>query len=39
LTRYLLDTNIVSDLIKNPQRKAAKRIAGAGEDNICTSRR
>jgi len=31
LTRYLLDTNIVSDLIKNPQGKAAKRIARAGE--------
>jgi tRNA(fMet)-specific endonuclease VapC len=37
LTRYLLDTNIVSDLIKNPQGKAAQRIARAGEDNICTS--
>jgi tRNA(fMet)-specific endonuclease VapC len=37
LTRYMLDTNIVSDLIKNPQGRAAKRIARAGEDNICTS--
>jgi tRNA(fMet)-specific endonuclease VapC len=37
LTHYLLDTNIISDLIKNPQGKAAKRIARAGEDNICTS--
>jgi tRNA(fMet)-specific endonuclease VapC len=37
LTRYLLDTNIISDLIRNPQGKAAKRIAKAGEDNICTS--
>jgi tRNA(fMet)-specific endonuclease VapC len=37
LTRYLLDTNIVSDLIRNPQGKAAKRIAKLGEDNICTS--
>ena len=37
MTRYLLDTNVVSDLIKNPQGKAAKRIARAGEDNICTS--
>lgn len=33
----MLDTNIVSDLIKNPQGKAAKRIAKVGEDNICTS--
>jgi tRNA(fMet)-specific endonuclease VapC len=37
VTRYLLDTNIISDLIRNPQGKAAKRIARAGEDNICTS--
>jgi tRNA(fMet)-specific endonuclease VapC len=37
LTLYLLDTNIISDLIRNPQGKAAKRIARAGEDNICTS--
>jgi tRNA(fMet)-specific endonuclease VapC len=37
LTRYLLDTNIISDLIRNPQGKAAKRIAEVGEDNVCTS--
>ena len=37
LTRYMLDTNIISDLIRNPQGKAAKRIAKVGEDNICTS--
>jgi len=37
LTRYLLDTNIVSELIRNPQGRAAKRIAKLGEDNICTS--
>jgi tRNA(fMet)-specific endonuclease VapC len=37
LTRYMLDTNIISDLIRNPQGKAAKRVAKAGEDNICTS--
>lgn len=37
MTRYMLDTNIISDLIKNPQGKAAKRIAKVGEDNICTS--
>src|SRR5437588_2728372 len=33
----MLDTNIVSDLIRNPQGKVAKRIAKLGEDNICTS--
>jgi tRNA(fMet)-specific endonuclease VapC len=37
LTRYMLDTNIVSDLIRNPQGKVAKRIAKLGEDNVCTS--
>jgi tRNA(fMet)-specific endonuclease VapC len=33
----MLDANIISDLIKNPQGRAAKRIANVGEDNICTS--
>jgi len=37
VTRYMLDTNIISDLIRNPQGSAARRIAKAGEDNICTS--
>ena len=37
MTRYMLDTNIISDLVRNPQGKIAKRIAKAGEDNICTS--
>lgn len=37
MTRYLLDTNIISDLVRNPQGKAAKRIAKVGEDNVFTS--
>jgi tRNA(fMet)-specific endonuclease VapC len=37
VTRYMLDTNIISGLVKNPQGKAAQRIAKVGEDNICTS--
>jgi tRNA(fMet)-specific endonuclease VapC len=39
VTRYLflLDTNIISDLVRNPQGKAAKRLAQAGEGNVCTS--
>jgi tRNA(fMet)-specific endonuclease VapC len=37
LTSYMLDTNIISELIWNPQGRAAKRIAKVGEDNICTS--
>lgn len=35
--RYMLDTNIISDLIRNPQGKAAKRIAKVGEPDVCTS--
>ena len=35
--RYLLDTNILSDLVRNPQGLVAQKIAAAGEDNICTS--
>jgi tRNA(fMet)-specific endonuclease VapC len=34
---YLLDTNTVSDLIRNPNGRAARRLASAGEDNACTS--
>jgi len=37
VTRYMLDTNVISELMKNPRGKAAKRIARVGEDNICTS--
>jgi tRNA(fMet)-specific endonuclease VapC len=36
VTRYMLDTNIISDLIRNPQGRAARRIVKVGEDNICT---
>jgi tRNA(fMet)-specific endonuclease VapC len=35
--RYLLDTNIISDLVRNPQGKVAKRIAKTGEDSVFTS--
>jgi tRNA(fMet)-specific endonuclease VapC len=37
LTRYLLDTNIISDLIRNPKGKVAKHIARVGEKYVCTS--
>ena len=37
MTRYLLDTNILSDLVRNPQGRVAARIADAGEDVVCTS--
>ena len=35
--RYLLDTNIVSDLVRNPGGRAAAGIARVGEDAVCTS--
>ena len=37
MTRYLLDTNIQSDIIRNPQGRAARRIAEVGGDAVCTS--
>jgi tRNA(fMet)-specific endonuclease VapC len=35
--RYLLDTNIVSELARRPQGKVANAIKRAGERSICTS--
>ena len=35
--RYLLDTNILSDLIRHPQGTVARRITSVGEDAVCTS--
>ena len=35
--RYLLDTNILSDLIRNPGGRIAAHIARVGEETICTS--
>jgi len=35
--KYLLDTNILSDLVRNPQGKVAAQITKAGEDSVCTS--
>jgi len=37
LSRYLLDTNILSDLIRNPKGKVATHIARVGESRVCTS--
>jgi tRNA(fMet)-specific endonuclease VapC len=34
---YLLDTNILSDLVRNPQGVVAAQITEAGEDTVCTS--
>lgn len=35
--RYLLDTNIVSDLVRNPQGKVAQHIRKVGEAQVSTS--
>jgi tRNA(fMet)-specific endonuclease VapC len=35
--RYLLDTNVVSDLVRHPQGRISKRIREVGEAQICTS--
>jgi tRNA(fMet)-specific endonuclease VapC len=34
---YLLDTNILSDLLRNPAGSVARRIAEKGEQTVCTS--
>ena len=35
--RYLLDTNIVSDLLRRPGGRLAKRISEVGEESVCIS--
>jgi tRNA(fMet)-specific endonuclease VapC len=35
--RFLLDTNIVSDLVRRPQGRIADHIREAGEAQVCTS--
>ena len=35
--RYVLDTNIVSDLVRNPHGRVAQRIREVGEAQVCTS--
>ena len=35
--RYLLDTNILSELIRDPRGAVARRIELVGEDRVCTS--
>ena len=35
--RYLLDTNVVSDLVRRPQGPVAQRIRQTGEGRVCTS--
>lgn len=33
----MLDTNVISDLLRRPDGRAAKRIANVGQDAICVS--
>lgn len=35
--QYLLDTNILSDLVKHPQGQVFQHIVDIGEDSVCTS--
>lgn len=35
--KYLLDTNIVSDLVRNPAGRITERIREVGETRVCTS--
>jgi tRNA(fMet)-specific endonuclease VapC len=35
--RYLLDTNILSDLVRHPKGRVARRIRQVGQSNVCTS--
>ena len=35
--RFLLDPNIVSDLVRHPRGKVFDRISEAGEEDVCTS--
>ena len=35
--RFLLDTSIVSDLVRHPQGRIAGRVAREGERTVCTS--
>ena len=37
MTRYLLDTNALSDVIRNPSGAIAKRLEKVGEESVCTS--
>ncbi|GAB1538107.1 hypothetical protein NUACC21_07650 [Scytonema sp. NUACC21] len=34
---YLLDTNIISEIIKNPRGEIFSKIQNVGEDTVCTS--
>ena len=35
--KYLLDTNIVSELVRHPQGSLVERLVNVGEDSVCIS--
>ena len=35
--RYLLDTNMLSDVMRNPNGRVANRVRKVGDANVCTS--
>jgi tRNA(fMet)-specific endonuclease VapC len=35
--RYLLDTNVISDLVRKPQGRIMQRVREVGEAQVCTS--
>ena len=37
MVRYLLDTNVLSELLRRPAGRVARRLAVAGEATVCTS--
>ena len=37
MKRYLLDTNAISDLVRNPQGKVARHVRRVGEGHVSTS--
>jgi tRNA(fMet)-specific endonuclease VapC len=37
MARYLLDTNILSELERNPRGLVSERISQVGQDRVCTS--
>jgi tRNA(fMet)-specific endonuclease VapC len=37
MMRFMLDTNIMSDMVRHPHGRVAKRIAEVGETLVCTS--
>lgn len=35
--RYMLDTNVISQMVRNPDGAVTERVAAAGIDSLCVS--